>query len=264
MKARPSPERLTARSHRLVLLISFLMILAVLLRRRNDLAGSLQLDQVYFLVGLFTALFASDALISRKWKGYYRFYFALQLAIVLLVGMFPEYQDTWAELLIVLGFQVGRHCGRNEAFIWFGLFAAALLSVLSIEFGLVSGLGRAAAYSVLGVLFISYDIQYARHEDALAESQVLLDELRQAHQKLAEYAGQAEALAAAQEHSRMIRELYDSVGQKVFAIQLAAETARLILKSDPAQATERLDDLQLQTQSALGQMRQLIGQWRPG
>jgi signal transduction histidine kinase len=61
----------------------------------------------------------------------------------------------------------------------------------------------------------------------------------------------------------MVQELYDSVGQKVFAIQLAAEATRLMLEQDPPRAAAQLGDLQEQTQSALSQMRQLIGQWRP-
>ena len=264
MMDKSSPDRLTTHAHRLVIVISLLMILAVFLRRRNDLAGSIQTNQVYFLMGLFTVLFATETFVSHRWRGYHRLYLAIQLGIVLLLGTFQEYQDTWAELLIVLGFQAAGRCPRREAYFWFGFFTASLVAALSIEFGLVSGLGRAAAYTVLGVLFISYDIQYARHEDALAESQILLEELRQAHRKLAEYAGQVEALAAAHEHDRMVRELYDSVGQKIFAIQLATESARLILKKDPARAAACIDDLQLQTQSTLGQMRQLIGQWRPG
>ena len=178
--------------------------------------------------------------------------------------MFQEYQDTWALLYIVLGFQVAVRCSRKEAMVWFGLFVTSLLVTLSVEFGLISGLGRALAYIVIGVLLISYDIQYAQHEDALAESQMLVAELQEAHQKLAEYAAQAEKLAAMQERNRMIQELYDSVGQKIFAIQLAAETTRLMLEKDPPRAAEQIDDLQVQTQSALGQMRQLIEQWRPG
>jgi signal transduction histidine kinase len=135
---------------------------------------------------------------------------------------------------------------------------------MCLEFGFVSGFGRALAYIVISLFIISYDIQYSQHQDALADSQVLLAELQEAHGKLQDYAAQAEALAAAPERSRMIQELYDSVGQKVFAIQLAAEATRLMLAKDPQRAAGQIDDLQAQTQSALGQMRQLIGQWRPG
>ncbi|MGE5124470.1 MAG: histidine kinase [Acidobacteriaceae bacterium] len=263
MNSRPGSDRFTTHTHRLVILISLLLIVNVGLRRRYDLAGGFSLELMLILLGLFVVLFASESFLSRKIKSYHFVYFSLQLIIVQILGLFQEYQDSWALLYIVLAFQSAVRCGRKEALIWFGLFAASLMLTLSAEFGLVSGVGRAFAYIVIGVLLISYDIQYAQHEDALVESQMLVAELQEAHQKLAEFAAQAEKLAALRERDRLIQELYDSVGQKIFAIQLAAETTRLLLDKDTRRATENISDLQGQTQSALRQMRQLIEQWRP-
>jgi signal transduction histidine kinase len=255
MKDRTAPDRLTSRSHRLIYFICYLLILIVALRRRYDLAGGFSLGMALSLLALFAILYSTEALLSRKIKAYPWIYFAIQMLITLLLGVFQEYQDTWALLYIVLGFQAARRCPRKEALAWFGLFSISLLVALCVEFGLVSGPGRALAYTVIGAVVISYDIQFARHEDALAESQVLLEELQEAHGKLAEYAARAEELAAAQEHNRMIQELYDSVGQKIFAIQLAAEATRLLLEKDPRRAAGQVDDLQGQTQTALNQRR---------
>jgi signal transduction histidine kinase len=185
------------------------------------------------------------------------------MIIIQWLGIFKEYKDTWALLYIVLGFQVALRYPLKKALIWYGLFTISLLVTLSVEFGVISGVGRALAYGIIGVLLTSYDIQYSRHEDALAESQVLVEELREAHEKLKEHAAQAEKLAAIQQRNRMLQELYDSVGQKIFAIQFAAEATRLMLKKDPQNIEEHLENLQSQTQSALGQMRHLIDQWRP-
>jgi signal transduction histidine kinase len=240
------------------------LIVAVGLRRRYDLAGGFSIELLLFLLGLFTVLYASEAPLSRRIKSYPTIYFTLQFIIVQILGVFQEYQDTWALLFIVLGFQAAVHCSRKEATVWFSLFATSLVITLCAEFGVVSGLGRALAYIVIGVLLISYDIQYAQHEDALAESALLVAELQEANQKLTELAAQAEKLAALQERNRIIQQLYDSVGQKIFAIQLSAETTRLMLVQDPQRAAEQIEGLQAQTQAALGQMRQLIDQWRPG
>jgi signal transduction histidine kinase len=262
MTNRLPDDRFATHSHRLVILLSYLLIINVALRRRYDLIGNFNLTLLLILLGIFTIIFTGELLFFNRIKNYYRIYFALQLILVQLFGLFQEYQDTWALLYIILGFQVARRCSRKDAWLWFILFATSLLITLSVEFGLISGPGRALAYITIGVLLISYDIQYAQHEDALAESRVLLAELQEAHQKLAEFATQAEKLAAVQEHNRMIQELYDSVGQKIFAIQLAAETTRLTLNKDSQQALSQIEDLQVQTQSTLAQMRQLIGQWK--
>jgi len=263
MNDRVVPDRLTTHSHRFITLIGYLLILVVALRRRYDLVGGFTVGYLLLLLGLFTVLFASESRLSRRIKSYPRFYFPLQMIIVQLLGIFQEYQDTWALLYIVLGFQVAVRCSRKEATVWFSLFATSLLVTLCAEFGLISGPGRALAYAMIGVLLISYDIQYAQHEDALAESQMLVAELQEAHQKLAEYADQAEELATVRERNRMTQELYDSVGQKIFAVQLAAEATRLMLDKNPTRSAEQIDALQAQTQSVLSQMRQLIDQWRP-
>jgi signal transduction histidine kinase len=257
------PDRFTTRSHRLVNLIGYLLIFVVALRRRYDLVGDFDLSVVLFLLGLFTVLYASESQISKRFKSYPRVYFALQMIIVQSLGVFQEYKDTWVLLYVVLSFQVVVRCSRKEAMVWMASFTTSVLVTLIVEFGLISGPGRALAYIVIGFFLVSYDIQYAQHEDALEESQVLLVELQEAHQKLEEYAAQAEKLAAAQERNRIIQELYDSVGQKIFAIQLAAETSQLMLEKDPQRSIAQIEDLQMQTQSVLGQMRQLIGQWRP-
>jgi len=264
MNKRLSADRLTTHSHRLVILVSYVLIIVIALRRRYDLVGGFTLGLLLILLALFTVLYASESLLSPRIKSYPRFYFALQMIIVQSLGLFQEYQDTWAVLYIALGFQVAVRFSRKESMVWYSLFATSLLVTLCAEFGLISGPGRALAYTVIGVLLISYDVQYAQHEDALAESQMLLAELQVAHEKLEEYASQAETLAAVQERNSMIQELYDSVGQKIFAIQLAAEATRLMLEKDPTRAAEQIEALQVQTQSALGQMRQLIDQWRPG
>ena len=263
MSTRLPADRLTTHSHRLVILVGYVLIIVVALRRRYDLAGDFNIGLLLFMLGLFTALYASEPLLSPRIKSYHWVYFSIQLIIVQTLGVFQEYQDTWALLYIILGFQVAVRCSRKEAMVWFSLFVTSLLVTLCAEFGLISGPGRALAYTIIGVLLISYDIQYAQHEDALAESQMLVAELQEAHQKLTEYATQAEKLAGLQQRNRMIQELYDSVGQKIFAIQLAAEATRLMHVKDPVRAAEQIDALQVQTQSALGQMRQLIDQWRP-
>jgi signal transduction histidine kinase len=263
MNNRQVPDSLTSHTHWLVILISYLLIIAAGLRRRYDIVEPFNLSTLLILLGIFTLLFTVQTLFRSRIKSHRWVYFVIQLAIVQALGLFQEPQDTWAVLFIVLGFQVAICCPRNEAWGWFSLFFLSLMITLCVEFGPLSGVGRAMAYGVIGVLFISYDIQYAQHQDALAESQMLVSELQEAHKKLTEYASQREQLAALQERNRLISELYDSIGQKIFGIQLAAETARLLIDKDPQRVFNQITDLQAQTQSALGQMRQLIDQWRP-
>ncbi len=263
MSDKLAKDRFTMRSHKLVNLISYVLIFVVAFRRVNELDGLPIILLALGLICIYTVLYATEARLTRRFKSYPRVYFILQMALVQILGVFRDYIDAWAILYIVLGFQVALRFSRREALLWAGLFVTSALITMSFEFGLISGLGRALAYTVIGVFVVSYDIQVSQHEDALAESQVLLAELQEAHEKLQAYAAQADQLAAAQERNRMLQELHDAVGQKIFAIQLAAEATRLMLEKDPARAAAQLEALQEQTQSALSQMRQLISQWRP-
>lgn len=263
MTGKAPPEYLSNHTHRAVVLFSYLMIFIFALRRQNDLAGIYTSELLLIFVGVFILLFTCDLFIFRKIRWFPRVYFVLQVILVEILGSFQEYQDTWALCYIILGLQVATHFARKEAIFWYSLLTALLLVTFSYEFGVISAIGRAMAYAIMGLLVISTDIQYASHEDSLAESQMLVAELQEANHKLAEYASQARELAVLQEHNRMVQELYDSVGQKIFAIQLSAETTRLMLENDPPRAGGQIDDLLQQTQAALRQMRQLIEQWRP-
>ena len=216
------------------------------------------------LLGLFTFHFAAESALSRRYPRYPRIYFIAQFLLVQMLGMFQSYQDTWALLFVVLGIQAAYRCPRREARTWAALFIGSAVITLSAEFGVLSGLGRASAFIVIGLFIVLYDSQYAQREEATEESRVLLEELRLAHRKLAEDAARSEELAAARERERIIRELHDSVGQKIFAIQLAAESTLLLLEKDPARASGPLAVLQEQTQAALDQMRRLIEDWKPG
>jgi signal transduction histidine kinase len=91
----------------------------------------------------------------------------------------------------------------------------------------------------------------------------LLAELQQAHQKLQEYAEQADELATARERNRLARDLHDTVSQLIFSIILTARSARLLLDRDPARLPEQLDRLQEMTSNALSQLRSLIAKLRP-
>lgn len=264
MSTGQTADRFTTRSHKLVSVISYVLIAVVAFRRVNELDGIPIIGLALGIIGIFTALYATEPLVTRYYKSYSRVYFIVQMVLVQILAVFRDYIDAWAILFIVLGFQVTLRCSRRGALVWGGLFIASALVTMSVEFGPISGIGRALAYTVIAIFVVSYDIQVSQHEDALTESQVLLAEIQEAHEKLQAYAAQADQLAASQERDRMLKELHDAVGQKIFAIQLAAEATRLMFDKDPARAAAQIEALQEQTQSALSQMRQLIGQWRPG
>jgi signal transduction histidine kinase len=171
--------------------------------------------------------------------------------------------DASAILYLPLFLRALHFFSRRVAIAWMILFAALLSATLILGMGWAAGL--AFDLMVLGgcAFLVSYDLLTAQMQADQAESQVLVAELQQAHQKLQESAAHAAELAATRERNRLARELHDSVSQTIFSITLTAQAARLLLEREPARVPEQLDRLQEMTSSALVQLRSLIAQLHP-
>jgi len=74
---------------------------------------------------------------------------------------------------------------------------------------------------------------------------------------------QAQRLAALEERQRLARELHDSISQALYAINLAARTARAHLDRDPSKAAGPLDYALNLAAAAFADMRALIFELRP-
>ena len=99
--------------------------------------------------------------------------------------------------------------------------------------------------------------------EARLRSEELLDQLQESNRRLKVYAERAEEIAAAQERTRLARELHDAVTQTVFSINLTAEAARLACDQTPDRVPGMLDRLQELGKEALGEMRSLVDELRP-
>ena len=258
------PERLIPRSGWTSFLVSLLAFIFVVFRKLTLYAGQPSFAPATLLLAAIFLLYLAQPLLSRRfrWNPYPLIF--LQVILIQALGLLRPYDDTWAILYVVLGFQVMYACPLRTALFLGGLFAALIMLTMTVTFGWISGLGRSMFMVAAMLLVLSYDALYALTEAGHQESQELLSELQKAHQKLEVYAAQAEELAAEQERSRLMHALHDSVGQVIFSINLIAESARLMLEKDTGRLPEQLELLQELTGSTLSQMRDLIGQWRPG
>jgi signal transduction histidine kinase len=71
------------------------------------------------------------------------------------------------------------------------------------------------------------------------------------------------SLAIEQERSRLARELHDSVTQTVFSMNLAAQSARLLLDKEPPRAAGQLIRIEELAASAQNEIQSLVSQLRP-
>ena len=215
------------------------------------------------LLAAYGLLYAVEPLLSVRVRWFRFVYFPLQTALVLTLASLRPLLDFTNVLYVPLGVQALHAFSRWVAAAWMILYAALLSALPILGMGWAAGLSFDLLLLAGGVFLVSYDLLYSRTQAGQAESETLLAELQQAHQRLQEYATQAEELAAARERNRLARELHDSVSQMVFGITLTSQSARLLLERDPARVPEQLDRLEEMTGSALGQLRSLIAELRP-
>lgn len=215
------------------------------------------------LLGVFTLLYLTQPILSRRFIRYHSLYFLFQMGLVQALGLLHPYEDTWGLLYIILGIQLRYLPSVRAAWAWTAAFSVALVVTMIATMGLLPGLGFSLLAIAVTVFFVSYDLHYEQAQSAKQESQRLLEELQAAHLKLKDYTAQAEELAAAQERERLVRELHDSVSQTIFSISLTTESTRLLMAKDPVRVPDGLERLQELTGGALAQMRALISQWRP-
>lgn len=75
---------------------------------------------------------------------------------------------------------------------------------------------------------------------------------------------QAAELAASRERAHLAQELHDSVTQALFSMTITAGTARMLLEQNKPGVEAKLKELSALARDALGEMRSLIFELRPG
>ena len=252
-----------SRTHRGNIVFGYLLFAAVAARMTMAYYAEPRFPVVVGLLAAVLVLYATEPLLSRRLPWYRYLYFPLQTGLGLALGLQPPYTDFWGILYAVFSLQAVQALPRRTLVICGTLWAAAVTGITALTMSWPDGLTVALMIDAAGLFIISYAIVSEEQERAREESQALLLRLQAAHARLEEYAAQAEGLAGAEERNRLAHELRDSVNQQLFAITLAASSARLLLDREPARVPAQLDQLQELTASALGKMRALIAQLRP-
>jgi len=231
-----------------------------------------------FLVAYSLFLFAETWMIRHQVSGltYSKklqlVYLLLQssLAIGLLAISPPK--DFFALLFIPLSLDAVSFFGRRYGFICIAFFSLAMTGALLFsEEGSLFGLAMGALYSGMCFLFGGYAHQVQKAEAAHEQNQRTYNELQMAHRQLQGYADQVASLAVEHERNRLARDLHDSVTQTVFSMNLAAQSARLLLdKESPfdrlrttPRASGQLLRLEELSANALREIQSLVSQLRP-
>ncbi len=189
----------------------------------------------------------------------------LQTALAVGLLFTPSFEDFFALLFIPLSLDGVAFFGRRFGYFCIAFFSMALTSALvaSSDEGRLFGLAMGIFYSGMCFLFGGYAHQVQKAETARNQNQRTFNELQTAHHQLQGYADQVASLAIEQERNRLARDLHDSVTQTVFSMNLAAQSARLLLDKEPPRASGQLLRLEELAASALSEIQTLVSQLRP-
>ena len=191
-------------------------------------------------------------------------YLFLQSVLVIGVLITSTYEDFLALLFIPLSLSAVSFFGRRVGYISIAIFSLAMiLTFLFSDEGSLFGLVMGTLYSGLCFLFGGYAHQVQKAEASHEQNEQMFNELQTAYRQLQGYADQKASLAVEHEPNRLARELHDSVTQTVFSMNLAAQSAHLLLDKEASRAAGQLVRLEELAASALREIQSLVSQLRP-
>jgi signal transduction histidine kinase len=244
----------------LYLLMYLSVVIRMLLRSPEEgLAGA----PAYALMSGFLLLGIVQVPLSRRWASVTQPYLVLQCGIVLVLFLTRPPIDYYAVLLVVLSVVATRDLVAPWDVAWLAILCVTTVAGLMLAYGAAGSVSYVPVYVAACLVLGLYGRASRKAELARARSEELRAELESANRRLRAYAGQAEETAAAQERTRLARELHDAATQTVFSMNLTAEAARMALTEDPARVPQLIERLQELCREALGEMRSLIRELRP-
>ncbi len=187
---------------------------------------------------------------------------AAQVAIVLVLLALDPDHDFVTTLLVLECYQVAIALAGNARLVWVVFLVATIGCSLVLELGPIHGLALALIPMAAGVVLAMFAVAGRELEVARATSAGMVADLEAARQRLQDYAGQVDELAAIEERSWLAGELQESVSGELTSALEASASARGRL-DDAEAAAAQLERLQALAQEALAQMRRIIAELRP-
>ena len=216
------------------------------------------------LMILYGIVLFTQPLLSRRLRWYPWIYLALQSALTLGMLMIPPHFDFLPTLFYPLSMQAVSAFGWRTGLGWIIAFTLILVvPVMENWDWQAGGLVMVGLYSGLNFFTGRLADLINREEQQRLENTRLLTELQAAHRQLQDSAAQVEEHSAAAARSKMAQELHDSVTQTIFSMNLAVQTARLLVDHDSARLIEQIDRLQELAHGANDEIQMLVSQLRP-
>lgn len=189
-------------------------------------------------------------------------YIAIQTVLVVSLLALPPHHPYVVILFFVLSAEATTLLYNRGGYYWILLFALITTFFIFLIEGSQAALYSAPIYIGGFFFFGVFAASTARAEAAQKESQILLQELREAHEKLQVYAAQAEELAVSEERNRLAREMHDTLGHRLTVAIVQLEGAKRLVKENPERAEEMVGTVHAQMREGLSELRSAVATLR--
>jgi signal transduction histidine kinase len=185
-------------------------------------------------------------------------YLAVQTALTACLMALHPVWTLFAMFFAVLSAQAALLLPPRVSAVWIGIFAAISVGFGLYYWGLPGGVLALPLHGGAYALFSIFALAVARADAARKESQRLLAELQEAHDRLQEYSMRVEELAVVEERNRLAREMHDTLGHRLTVASVQLEGAQRLCSSDPERAQCIVGTVREQVREALGELRQTV------
>ncbi len=189
-------------------------------------------------------------------------YLGIQTIILISLLALPPNHQFVIVLFFVLSAESTTLQPNRNGYLWILLFVFITTFALFLLEGSQAALYSLPIYTGGYIFFGVFAASTARAEAAQAKSQTLLQELREAHEKLQAYAAQAEELAVAEERNRLAREMHDTLGHRLTVAIVQLEGAGRLVDEEPKRAQEMVATVKEQMRAALSELRSAVATLR--
>lgn len=214
---------------------------------------------IWILLAIFGGLLFSQQALTRRFPLFPRLYTLVQSGLVIAMLYRAPTLDFLPMLFYPLSFQAVQFFHARIGFAWIGAFSLAMAGMFLFGMEWQAGLTMLLGSSAVNTLMGSFALLMARTGQRRQENQRLFGDLQKAYRQLKDSAAQAEALAAAMERHRLVRELHDSLTQTLFSMNLAVQSAQFAIEETSVQAEEHLARLQTLARDAAVEVQALTG-----
>lgn len=249
-------------------LLIFLVVVGYIVTFITAARSGFQFSALQIVIGvllgagyLIMALFDTELLQRFPENTRHIIFFSVQCALVLGMGIVLGPGGNWLIGLPMVGVAVERLSPRGRWLVYLGILAAIVLPILyysTWEFALMNALIDSTA-----IIFVVIITQVRLNEQRAREkAERLTRDLEAANRQLAEYASQAEELAATQERNRLARDIHDTLGHYLTIVNVQIEAAKVMCESDPGRALDALNKAQDLARKGLNSVRESVAALR--